>query len=140
MHCLQWRIQDFPLRGIDLWRGGHRPLMLVLFGENACINERIGSCGGGMHQACPPDPPMVYVTIMTSQNKLNLPAGTDAVRSITHRAHWQIQGALPVCPHGTQFFCFQIHFCQKVPPPPPSNGKSWICHWSVTCSQKMTKL
>ena len=41
-------------------------------------------------------------------------------------------------PHGTQFFHFYIHFCQKVPmlevhvPPngsTPPYGKSWIRHW-----------
>ena len=53
--------------------------------------------------------------------------------------HWRIwggrAGARP--PHGTQFFCFCIHFHQKVPTsevhtPPmgtrPPYGKSWICH------------
>ena len=28
------------------WGGGHGPPMQVLFGENICENERIGSCRG----------------------------------------------------------------------------------------------
>ena len=42
-HIHQWRIQDFPWGG----GGGRRLPTQVLFGENVCENERIGSrCGG----------------------------------------------------------------------------------------------
>ena len=42
---MQWRIQDFP------WRGRQLPTP-VLFGENVCKNERIGS-----HKGRAPDTP-----------------------------------------------------------------------------------
>ena len=42
----QWRIQDFPLGGRRA-NGGRRPLMQVLFDENVCKNEGIGSHWGG---------------------------------------------------------------------------------------------
>ena len=34
--------------------GGRRPLTWVLFGENICENERIGSCWGGARRRRPP--------------------------------------------------------------------------------------
>ena len=54
----------FPIGSVDplggrvdlLWGCG--PPMQVLFGENVCENERIGSCRGGMHLAHPLDLPM----------------------------------------------------------------------------------
>ena len=45
----QWPMQDFQLGGIDPL-GARRPLMWVLFGENVCENERIGSCKGRARQ------------------------------------------------------------------------------------------
>ena len=44
----QWRIQDFPLggRGCPAVGGFCQPLTRVLFGENVCENERIGSHWG----------------------------------------------------------------------------------------------
>ena len=52
---MQWRIQDFPLGGHRAI-GGHQPPMWVLFSENICKNERIGSCwgGGGVRWRHPP--------------------------------------------------------------------------------------
>ena len=45
----------FPVGGTcTRWGGGRAPLMWVLFGENVCENERIGSYGGGVRLACPP--------------------------------------------------------------------------------------
>ena len=55
-YLYQWRIQDFPLGwGAPSRWGGCRPPMWVLFAENICGNERIGSCwGGGICWWCPP--------------------------------------------------------------------------------------
>ena len=39
--------------GADLL-GGRRPLTRMLFGENMCENERIGSCYGGARRQQPP--------------------------------------------------------------------------------------
>ena len=48
----------FPVGGRQVF-GGRRPLTQVLFGENVCENERIGSRWGGRAPAVPPlDPPM----------------------------------------------------------------------------------
>ena len=52
----QWRIQDFPLGGVNPL-GGRRPSTRTLFGENVCENERNGSCWGRAGGA-PLDPPM----------------------------------------------------------------------------------
>ena len=42
-HAKQWWIQDFPLGGAPSCWGADETLMQVLFGENTCKNERIGS-------------------------------------------------------------------------------------------------
>ena len=61
--------------------------------------------------------------------------------SVTQYHHWRIQGGAagmcPPPPNRINFFCFRIHFHQKlyaseVDAPPtgrrPPNGKSWIRH------------
>ena len=48
---LQWWIQDFPWGGLDPL-GGCGPLMRVLYGENVCENERIGSHRGVVRPKC----------------------------------------------------------------------------------------
>ena len=45
---------EFPVGGRGPVLGGCGPLMQVLFGENVCENERIGSRWGGGWRANPP--------------------------------------------------------------------------------------
>ena len=47
LDMLQWRMQDFLLGGGANPTRGHQCLIRVLFGENVCENERIGSCWMG---------------------------------------------------------------------------------------------
>ena len=50
----------FSVGGAEPLGGGHQLLTWVVFGENVCINERIGSRWGGTRRRRPPlDPPMM---------------------------------------------------------------------------------
>ena len=61
-------IQDFPLRAPTLVRGGGGGAptpMRVLFDENVCKNERIGSGSWGRRNLLYVDPPMQIIFQMT---------------------------------------------------------------------------
>ena len=61
----------FPVEGHGPIRMGHGPLMQVLFGENVCKNERIGSCRGACTWHAPLDPPMRMFQKYTYCSQMN---------------------------------------------------------------------
>ena len=57
----------FPVGGGADLLGGSQPPMHMLFSENVCVNERIGSCWGGAAGA-PLDPPMMGYLLLKHLN------------------------------------------------------------------------
>ena len=68
----QWRIQDFLWGGGGWTRwGGHGPPTQVLYVENVCKNERIGSRRGACVRHAPLDPPMYIMKGVNINNRLH---------------------------------------------------------------------
>ena len=68
-HSTQWQIQDFPRGGVHPL-GGRGPPTRVLFGENVCKNERIGSHRGWHAPGMPPKIRQCYLLLEKLENEL----------------------------------------------------------------------
>ena len=77
----------FPVGGVHPL-GGHGPLTWVLFGENVCKNERIGSHRRWHAPGMPPpvDPPMIIFMNSYALN-VSIPLYKEQYHMISFHAH-----------------------------------------------------